>query len=197
MARHRKSKVRRRAISLAGGETAPQRARQGRRTDLEPREDPQRTVMLARKRRGSPDPRDELSESEMGLCILALTSGSEREYLREAWAGLSASWRNYCLRYLGVSGTAQAAAITMIPDQVQSDPSLRVDLRTGEQRDEAAKRAWADWHTRITALPTPMHKWAIRGALVGFLGDGSIWRDGAPTAAGRTAVAALKLMSGT
>jgi len=40
-------------------------------------------------------------------------------------------------------------------------------------------------------------KWALRGALDGFMGDGSLWRDTLPTASGVAAVRALKLLTGT
>ena len=44
----------------------------------------------------------------------------------------------------------------------------------------------------IDALPTPMHRWAIRAAIGESLGDSCMWRDQALTDMGRNAVAALR-----
>lgn len=180
-----------RAISLPGGESAAPRKGQGHRTDLQDGPPP---IHAARARLCSLDAGNVLHESDMGRCILALYQGQERADLSDAWAAISAARRNYRLRYIGQSGDPQGASIGMIPDQMQTDPSLRIDLRTPDERDTAAKRAWADWQARIASLPTPHHIWALRGALDGFMGEGRLW-DGSPTRYGVSAVAALKLLT--
>lgn len=180
-----------RAITLPGGGTATPRKGQGHRTDLHDGPPP---IHAARARLCALDAGNVLHESDMGRCILALSSGQERADLSDAWAALSAARRNYRLRYIGQSGSPQGAAIGMVPDPMQTDPSLRVDLRTPDERDQAAKRAWAEWQGRIAALPTPHHIWALRGALDGFMGEGRLW-DGNPTRYGAAAVSALKLLT--
>jgi len=44
----------------------------------------------------------------------------------------------------------------------------------------------------MNALPFPQMKWALGGALRGFMGEGTLWRDAKPTHTGRTVVAALR-----
>jgi hypothetical protein len=163
-------------------------------------EDPRKTALYARCRRaGISDPKEAaraLLGTEMGLCVNALSQGQELADLTEAWQAISASFRNYRLLVIGQTGDPQGAAIGMIPDKVETDPSLRVDLRTHEERVEAAKRSKAQWDARIAALPVPNMKWALRGALEGFMGEDSLWRDCAPTTNGRLAVEALRRVMG-
>ena len=77
---------------------------------------------------------------------------------------------------------------------METDQSLRVDLRTHDERVRAAKASWAAWEAKIAALPFPQLRWAISGVLRGFMGDGTLWRDAKPTNTGRNVVAALKAM---
>jgi hypothetical protein len=163
-------------------------------------EDARETVAKARQRHsGIHDPQDALQPlcgTDMGLCIRSMTKGDELATLSNAWAALSAAHRNYRLLYIGLTGNPQGAAIAMVPDKMEADVSLRVDLRTHDEKVAAAKSAWTAWEAKIKALPTPQHKWALRGALNGFLGEDTLWRDAAPTATGRVAVDAMRLVSG-
>ena len=167
----RKRRIRRRAqtITLPGGDEIPQRpAGRDRRHTNQP-EDAMQTVTEARQRRtGIIDPQDArqpICGTDMGLCIRHITKGDDRASLSDAWATLSAAHRNYRLLIIGQTGDPQGAAIPMLPEPMETDQSLRVDLRTHEQRIEAAKRAWSLWWAKIKALPTPNHRWAISGAL--------------------------------
>lgn len=159
-------------------------------------DDPRKTALQARCRRaGISDPKEAaraLLGTEMGLCINASATGQELADLTEAWQAISASFRNYRLLVIGQTGDPQGAAIGMIPDKVETDPSLRVDLRTHDERVEAAKRSKAAWDAKIKALPVPNMRWALRGALEGFMGEDTLWRDCAPTTSGRLAVEALR-----
>lgn len=197
--RKRRAK-RARTISLPGGESVAAPSVQGQRNDLRPKEDPMNVVTLARQRRtgieDAKEARQPICGTDMGLCIRALTKGDERADLVNAWAAISASHRNYRLWIIGQTGDPQGAAIPMLPEPMETDPSLRIDLRTQEQRVESAKRAWHEWWAKIKALPTPNHRWAISGALDGFMGDGAMWRDQQPTVTGRLAVQALRFMVG-
>lgn len=160
-------------------------------------EDVTRVALDARVRRGADDrdaARDPLHGSDAGRCILRLT-GKDRSAVTETWASLSSAWENYCTRILGRPVGPQCAAIAMVPDKAEADPSLRIDLRTVEERDAAAKRAWQAWIDRIKALDLPQHRWAVRGAAQGFMGDEVLWRGREPTASGHAFVAALKLLT--
>jgi hypothetical protein len=156
------------------------------------------TVIAARMRRsGITDPaeaRQPICGTDLGLCIRALSFGQDRADLENAWAALSAAHRNFRMLVIGQTGDPQGAAIPMIPEPMETDQSLRVDLRSHEARVEAAKRVWEAWSAKIRGLTTPNAQWAIRGALMGFLGEGKLWRDQAPTTEGRLAVMALRGM---
>jgi hypothetical protein len=191
----RRRAKRAKTISLPGGEAVAAPKGPGR----PPKEDPMRTVIHARIRRtGILDPaeaRQPICGDDMGLCIRALATGDERAALVNAWAAISAAHRNYRLLIIGQTGTPQGAAIPMISEPMETDPSLRVDLRDHNTRVDAARRAWEAWDGKLATLPAPSLKWALQGALSGFLGDGALWRDQAPTTTGRVAVQALRLVA--
>ena len=134
---------------------------------------------------------------DLGKCINALSTGDEQSKLIDTWETLSASHRNYRMRYIGQTGDPKGASIGMVPDRTETDQSLRVDLRTPEEKAEQAKASWAAWEAKINALPSPQLKWAIRGVLQGFMGEATLWRDQAPATAGRVAVAALRRLCAT
>lgn len=192
----RRRAKRAKSITLAGGETVAAPVVQGQRPA---KDDPMRTVIHARIRRtGIMDPaeaRQPICGEDMGLCIRALTAGDERALLVNTWSALSAAHRNYRMLIIGQTGDPQGAAIPMLPDPMQTDPSLRVDLRTHEQRIAAAKRTWMEWKRKIDALPVPTLRWAISGALDGFMGDGALWAEQGPTVTGKTAVQALRMVA--
>ena len=181
-------------INLPGGDYVDQPAQTGRPRKTP--EDPRKTALEARCRRsGIRDPQDAvdtLCGTDLGLCIRALTKGDERAQLSSAWAALSASHRNYRVLVIGQTGDPKGASIAMTPDAMQTDKSLRVDLRTHDEKVAAAKASWAAWEAKIKALPVPNLRWALRGALDGFMGEGRLWRDQKPTDTGRAAVMALR-----
>ena len=135
--------------------------------------------------------------TDMGLCINSLASADELPALTEAWAAVSASFRNYRLLVIGQTGDPQGAAIGMLPEPVQTDPSLRVDIRTPEEKVAAAKASRKAWGDRIRALPRIDMRWALLGALNGFMGEDMLWRDKAPTKAGALAFEGLRKISAT
>jgi len=190
------ARKRRRKISLPGGQQVdhPPTGRDRRHTN-QPAEDARIVAIAARQKVTGKDAKaatDPLLATDLGKCIDALSLGDDRAQLAEAWAALSAAHRNYRTRIIGQTGTPKGAAIAMIPDKMETDPSLRVDLRTADERDRAAKTAWAAWESKLATLPTPQHKWALRGALGDSLGECVLWRDARPTPKGAVAVDALR-----
>jgi len=187
----RRARKRKRMISLPGADPIPQAPRMGRPATTEPP-----PIHAARARRCNLDTGSTLHESDMGRCIIALSEGQERDDIRETWAAISAAHRNFRLRIIGQTGDPKLASTPMMSDAMETDPSLRVDLRTADERDEAARRAWGDWLARIKALPFPGMISTIRGALDGFMGEGvALWRDGKPTTSGAVAEHALRLLT--
>lgn len=197
----RKRRARARRINLAGGETAPQPL-VGAGRPRKATEDPAKSALKTRLRiRGIPDTPDNQKRavapafgSDVGMCIDATLTGDEATKAWDTFSHISASYRNYMVYFVGQTGNPKCAAIAMIPDVMETDPSLRVDLRSHDEKVSAAKASWAAWERRMNALPFPQMKWALGGALRGFLGDGTLWRDAKPTHTGRTVVAALQAM---
>lgn len=190
----------RKRITLPGGDTVPSRATGRDRSHTnQPPEDATATVVQARARHTGFAGRDTLIDAALGTplgcCIAHLTQGDDRAQIINTWGALSAARRNYRLRYIGQSGEPQVAALAMIPDAMQTDQSMRVDIRSTDERAEHAKASWAAWDAKINALPLPNMKWAIRGALDGFAGEGTLWRDQGATPLGRVAVEALRRLS--
>lgn len=184
---------RRKGISLPGGKTAPRRVTQGRRTDLQ--EPPADAVALAVRARLTgctvEDARDVLAGEDLGRCIMAMRPNpQDRRDLLGIWQGISAAWWNYSTRCLSLTPSAQSSSLPMLPEPMQTDQSLRIDPRTGEEKDEAARRVWFAWLDALMALPSGQRH-ALRGHLQGY--GAEVWHPGArqPTRAGALAVAAL------
>ena len=190
----KRQRQRQRRISLPGGQSVPQRSMPGHRSDLDPQEPADALALSVRARLTgctAEEARDVLAAEDLGRCIRAMRSKPEdRRALLTVWQGLCAAWANYCTRYLGVTPTPQAAALPMLPEPMQTDQSLRVDLRTGDERDEAASRVWLDWLESLMALPAGERN-ALRGHLQGYAAP--VWDDCAPgpTRTGLLAVKAL------
>lgn len=191
-----------RRITLAGGAQIDQRPTGRDRTHTNQPEDARRTALEARCRIvGQSATKDALRASTaplrgcaVGLCIEALHQEPETQArLWDTWQAMSIARRAWRLRNLGQSGDPQAAAIAMLPDAMQADPSLRVDMRTAAERDRDAKRAADEWDAAINSLPWPQLKAALRHALDGFPVE--VWRDAAPTGNGRNVVRALEILS--
>lgn len=199
-ARSRAARKRARAnrITLPGGDTAPKRATgRDRRHTHQPEEPADLVALTARARRTGctvEEARDVLASDPLGRCIRSLRTGTEdRRALLTIWQGLSASWHNYALRCLSITPTPQGASLPMLPDAMQTDQGYRIDLRTGEERDEAARNAWFAWLDDLMRLPA--HE---RNALRGHLQDyaAPVWCDDTqtPTITGRHAVCALQVL---
>jgi hypothetical protein len=181
-------------ITLAGGDQISARKPQGHRADLTPQEPADLVALTVRARLTGctvEDARDVLASEPMGRCIRALrSSAQDRRDLLGVWQSLCAAHANYAHRCLSLTTSAQSSSLPMLPDPMQTDPSLRVDLRTPDERDEAARRVWLEKLEALMALP-PGQRHALRGHLQGYGAD--IWDTDRlrPTAAGQLAVEAL------
>jgi len=188
----RRSRKRSRSISLPGGEIATAPPMQGSR---EPQEDPRKMVIDARARVFGIKPDEAATRGTQADCCIASATG-DRVAMQEAWQGICTSRRNSRLRN-GIPDGPKCSTFTMISDAMQTDTSLTVDLRTGEERDAAAKHARQMWDARINALPAPQMIRAIKEALDGGInGQGAeLWADGKPTTRGAVFVAALRALT--
>ena len=168
-----------------------------------PQEDA-RTVALDARRRimGKPDTdaariaaNSPMLGTDAGRCIAAMHPQADvQAKLWDIWQAVCAARNTYRTRILGMTGQPKGASIGFIPDKLETDPSMTVDLRTAEERDQAAKRGDLYWASLIAKLPTANHKWALQPALDET--EGALWRDAQPTSKGRLAVAALVMIMG-
>lgn len=186
------------AISLAGGDTAPNRPSGRDRRGTNAPVDARREALEARLRvAGIPATPEAIKAAvapafgdQVGLCIHALATGDEARAMWETFCRIGAARRAWLQRNIGQTGDPQNSAIAMVPEPMQADPDLRVDLRSAEERDQAAKRAEAFWREKLDRIPIPQLRGALRSAADGF--NGPWWRDGRPTEAGRWAVDGLR-----
>ena len=189
----------RKRITLAGGITMAQRATGRDRTQTNKPEDARKTALDARCKQSGHDVTPEqvrasaspLRGCAVGLCIEAIAGATDHARLWQTWCDVVNALEAWRMRNTGQTGHPKCATIAMMPDDMQTDPSATVDLRTPDERDAAAKRRADEWERIIRTLP-PQLSGALRGARYGFLSDAAIWRDGEPTEQGRRVVMALQ-----
>lgn len=191
-ARRRRANV----ISLPGGQAIAERPVQGRRVDLETEPADRVALTYRAKITGCTveDARDVLAGSDMGRCIRHIYArADDRRDLLSVWQGISAAWENYLTRYVGITPTAQSSSLPMLPEPMQTDPSLRVDLRTPTEKDAAALRVWQTWCTAFNRLSVEQS--LIITAAAEHKGP-RLWNadDHLPTKHGRLAVYALRAL---
>jgi len=189
-------------ISLPGGSSVAQRSTGRDRSQTNQPEDPRQVALQARCRvSGQPLTPEALRASTaplrgcaVGLCIEHLhPSHDDQARLWGVWQEMGIARRAWRMRNIGQSGDPQAAAIAMLPEPMETDTGMRVDVRSAAERDRDAKRAADRWEAAIAALPWPWLKWSIRHALDGFPVE--CWRDAAPTPCGRNVVRALEIIA--
>ena len=187
-----------RAISLGGGASVPQKPQGRDRSHTHKPEDARRPVLQARCRIAGIDATpdaiqaavDPLMGHDEGRCIRHIHGSSDTAAaLHDAWQSMSIARRTWRLRYTGQSGDPQGASIGVVPDRMETDPGMTVDLRTPDERDRDAARAEAQWKARIAAVPHVVDRMALRSAIDGF--GMRLWHNAAPTAQGRSFVRAL------
>lgn len=200
--RAQRRKARAEYITLPGGETAPQRPAQGRRSDR-PSEPADALALAVRARLTGcslEEARDVLAANDMGRCIRAMIPENKRKPgectrrdLLSTWQGICAAKHNWQQRITATNPNPQSASLPMLPESMQTDTGHSVDLRTTEERDEAARRVWYHWLDRLMDLPAEQRH-ALRGHLDGYAAP--IWDadELRPTRTGALAVKALRAL---
>lgn len=186
-----------RNISLKGGTSVKANPTgRDRRHINQPQDDPCKAAREARARvfgldADKQDPLHHMRGTQAGNCIADQRDALD---LWGIWQAIGAALRNYRTRITGVTGDPKCATVAMTPDAMQTDQSLTVDIRTAEEKDAAAKRAWPHWESRIKALPAPQLRWAISNALDGGMDGmgGELYHGGKATDRGRVFVLALR-----
>lgn len=199
-----KRRRKRARITLAGGVSVAQRAEGRDRTHTNQPEDARKTALEARCRlSGHQVTREQMQASAsplrgsaVGLCIEALRpEAPDQARLWQAWCDAQDALDAWRQRNTGQTGHPKCATIAMLSEPMETDQSLRVDLRGADEKDASAKLRAARWEVIIRTLP-PQLSGALRGARDGFIDGEAIWRAGAPTDRGRMVVRALDIVSG-
>jgi hypothetical protein len=136
-----------------------------------------------------------MASDDMSRCIRQLASDAQRgRDVLGVWHSLNAAWHTYSIRCLGIPPTPQAAALPMLPEAMQTDPTVRADPRTHDERDAAANDRWLEWIDLLMHRLTAPQRHAVRGALHGY--GAQLWNADTlrPTNEGILAVQALGIL---
>ena len=194
-----KAQRRRKSITLPGGEIAPQRPTgRDRRHTNQPAEAADKPALAVRARLSGctvEEARDVLASEDMGRCIMYLIqTPQKRRDLFSVWQSFNAAWHNFAGRCLSITPTPQAAALPMLPEVTETDPTVRADPRSQDERAEAANDRWHEWLGNLMHSLTAPQRHALRGALHGY--GAQLWNPDTckPTDEGILAVQALGIL---
>ena len=166
----------------------------GRFTKVE--EDPRAAFLNARCRRFGIDQTDENRSRMAGvhLCCdlgFVLEAACKPADIAPLWDVFSRWCRAeavYRARYVGQREQPASAALTMVPEPMETDPSLTVDVRSQDERDRDAVSGWMRWQGFLGHLPA-QHRTVLHNAR---RQDGPVLWSGAATEAGLLALEALR-----
>jgi len=165
-------------------------------------DDPQKTALQARVRQsGGEDTKEGRSAvsaphmgCQMGLVMdHAIAGDVKRDTITALWRTFS-DWRmveaSFKWRYLGQSEYAKTASIQMMPERFEADASHTVDLRSEEEKDQAAISVWKHWQGLLGHLDRNMLA-VLNDAR---LDRATLFRGGKPTRRGIYALESLKAL---
>lgn len=126
---------------------------------------------------------------DIGFCLEAICRPDERSKLWDVFHRWTRAEVTYRVRYIGQREQPASAALMMVHDRIETDPSLTVDVRDDDQRDRDAVNGWMRWQGFLGHLP----KEQVSILHCARRGDGpALWQDKKPTAFGKLAVEALR-----
>lgn len=190
------------AITLPGGMTAPNRATgRDRRHTNQREEDPRMTVAKARLRHAKATPaqlraavEDRSYSDQASRCIKLLAVNAEQAAQMQHVVDEYRLARRAYRHAIGLSDSPKNAAIAIIPEElvVPANPAEDIppmDDRSPEQRERGATRRWMIWQGRI-GLVSAHDRALIAGGIQGELQ--LIDEDGFTTTKGRAFTEALR-----
>lgn len=165
----------------------------GRARMKEIQEDAQKAVLNARKKQtGVEDKnalRSEILSEPAGQALWLSLAQDDAHRLWGHYKALTAAQRRYHAS-LGVSVHAKTAKTEYQPEAFEVRDDDRPDLRTEDERDEAAAKAWRIWCDRLDEIGLSQSA-AIHTAIQGFTG---MVDAGKVTLAGTRFVAAMQAL---
>lgn len=202
-----KKRARKARKALDGCELAPIPRRTAQPRDREgrfhrPEEDPRRQALDSRCVRFGLEPSARNREvvkspwmgCDMGFVIETRSYAQDeaRPWASRLWDVFSRWSRaeaTYRARYLGQLEQPAGAALQMVPERIETDPSATVDARTADERDRDAVNVWMRWQGFLGHMSADMQS-RLHSAR---RGDGPLlWLDFKPTPAGLVALEALR-----
>ena len=161
-----------------------------------PQEDATRVALTARchhytAKAATIEERDKAKAQHMGCHIgWVMQHEMPRDVPRlwRTWQAWCQAEISYLTRIIGTTGNPKGASIAAIPDKLETDAGHTVDLRTADERDRDAVRAWMRWrgylgHLSATEATALHHARREDGP--------ALWQDRKPTRHGLAALAAL------
>lgn len=180
--------------------SAKARPRDGRGVFVKPSEDARMVALTARCHQIGTTPDKEgrakvanpMMGSEIGKCISALHEPREASRLWGCWQAWGIVETRYSVRILGKAPGPANSALPVMPERFEVDASLASDIRTPDEKDNDATRAWMHWRGLLGQLPTGD---ATRLHEARKEVPDTLWREQTATASGRMAVAALERLA--
>lgn len=129
---------------------------------------------------------------DLGFVMEARLKDVDVSRLWSVWQAWCSAERTYRVRILGMGDGPQCAALPLLPEDMQTDQSATVDVRSPDERDRDAVNGWMRWRGFIGHLST-QERVALHQARTG---DGpALWDAGQPTSPGLFALHALSALA--
>lgn len=141
------------------------------------------------------DERDRARAQHMGChigWIMQREMPKEVPRLWRTWQAWCQAEETYMVRIIGAVAHPKGASIAVIPEKIETDTGHSVDLRTADERDRDAVKAWMRWRGYLGHLTSR----EIEALHQARREDGPcIWRNRKPTKHGLFTLAALDRLS--
>lgn len=162
--------------------------------------DPRALNLGNRARMAGKDPKSRRDREDMAHqsyateagCVIRAVIKDQQEAIKaaEAYTGMMAAHERYMTRVIGAVPHAKGSKHEMMPEVLETMPGDSNDLRTAEEKDEAAKAAWMMWDAHIQSLS------GVDRAAIGLAQSGKKLMDqGKPTALGHTFAGAAQALA--
>jgi hypothetical protein len=165
-----------------------------------PQDDAARVALTARchhytTKAATTEERDKAKAPHMGFAIgwvMQHECPGDTPRLWQIWQAWCQAELTYSRRIIGLTGSPKGATMQYVADKMQTDTGHTVDLRTAEERDQDAVKAWMRWRGYLGHLSADEAT-----ALHGVRNDTgkALWRDRKPTRYGVSALAALNRLA--
>lgn len=106
----------------------------------------------------------EMLSEDAGRAIYTISDKEQRERLWGHYKALTAALWRYQLLCLDISPHAKSAKLEMMPERFEARADDKPDLRTPEEKADAARRAWKHWERTLEGAEG-VCRWSIMQAI--------------------------------